>query len=352
MPGSATEERVRAAFADQAGWAEKLGSPFMASLTGMLARRLDRSSETGRRILDWPGPPEAAADNVPLRLCGGLHALVRSGALPDLASFYPPNPLPDEEAFGAAVEAALRESGEQLRPWLDSPPQTNEVGRSAVLMAGLQVIAARFPLPMETFELGASAGLNMLLEKHAYALGGLSAGAGESALRLAPEWKGAAPPAAAVRIEARAGVDLQPMDVRRDRERLLAYVWPDQPDRIRQLEAAIAVAERDPPGVEQGDAAEWLEAKLAVAPTPRRTRVVLHSIAFQYFPEETQARIAAAIEGAGGEATESSPLAWLRFEMAKGDDKPSLRLRTWPGSEERHLAWAHPHGKWVRWLAE
>lgn len=352
MPGFATEERVRAAFAEQARWAERLGSPFMVRLTSLLADRLDRRSETGRRVLDWLGPPEAGADNLPLRLCGGLHALVRSGRLPALAAFYPPNPLGDEEAFGDAVETALREADEDLQPWLDSAPQTNEVGRSAVLMAGLLAIADRFSLPMETFELGASAGLNMLLDRFACDLGGLAAGDPESPLRLAPEWKGAAPPGATVAIEARAGVDLQPMDMRRDRDRLLAYVWPDHPDRIRQLEAALAVAERDPPIVERGDAADWLEKKLAAAPMPGRTRVVLHSIAFQYFPEAVQERIGAMMERAGAVASLSSPLAWLRFEFLTADGKTSLRLRTWPGDEDRLLAWAHPHGKWVRWLAE
>ena len=42
--------------------------------------------------------------------------------------------------------------------WLDHPPQTNEVGRSAVLMSGLLVIADLFPQPVELLELGASAG--------------------------------------------------------------------------------------------------------------------------------------------------------------------------------------------------
>jgi len=352
VPGSATEDRVRAAFADQSAWAEKLGSPFMTRLTSLLGERLDRSSETGRRVLDWSGPPEAGADNVPLRLCGGLHALVRSGRLPALAAFYPPYPLGDGEAFGAAVEEALREADEELLLWLDSAPQTNEVGRSAVLMAGLLAVADLFPLPIETFELGASAGLNLLLDRYASDLGGVAVGDPESPLRLVPEWKGPPPPAATVNIEARAGVDLQPMDVRRDRDRLLAFVWPDQPDRIRQLEAALAVAERDPPAVDRADAADWLEAKLAAVPAAGRTRVVLHSIAFQYFPESTQKRIAGTIERAGAEASATSPLAWLRFEFLTADGKPSLRLRVWPGGEDRLLAWSHPHGKWVRWLGD
>jgi hypothetical protein len=352
VPVSATEreEAVRAAFAEQSMWAERLGSPFVSRLTALLGTHLDRSTAIGRQVLDWPGAPRANADNVPLRLCGGLHALARSGEAPDLAACYPPEPTPGDEALWAAVSRALAEHEARLMPWLDSAPQTNEVGRSAVLMAGLLAVAERFPQPMALLELGASAGLNMLLDRYGYDLGGLETGDPASPLRLAPEWKGPPPPDAEVTVAARAGVDLRPMDTRRDGERLLAFVWPDQPARLRQLEAALAIAAQDPPRVEQGDAADWLEAKLAAAATPGRTRVVLHSIAFQYFPAEVQARIAAAMETVGAAARGEAPLAWLRFEMARGDDKPSLRLRLWPKGKDRLLAWCHPHGSSVRWL--
>jgi hypothetical protein len=354
VPGSATdrEAAVRAAFADFAGWAAHLDSPFMARLTATLGARLARESEVGRRVLAWPGRPEAGADNVPLRLCGGLHALVRRGGAPQLAACYPPNPLPDEERLWTAVDAALRLHGNDILAWLDSAPQTNEVGRSAVLMAGLLVVADRFGPPVELLELGASAGLNLLLDKYLYDLGGLAVGKPGSALLLAPEWRGAAPPDSDVKVEARAGVDIRPMHVAGDRERLLAYVWPDQPARLRQLEAALAAAAEDPPIIEEGDAADWLEAKLEAAFVPGRTRVILHSIAFQYFADDVQARIAAAIEAAGAQASENSPLAWLRFEMITGEPEPSLRLRLWPGGEDRLLAWCHPHGSRINWMGD
>ncbi|MGA9581280.1 MAG: DUF2332 family protein, partial [Allosphingosinicella sp.] len=127
-----------------------------------------------------------------------------------------------------------------------------------------------------------------------------------------------------------------------------AYVWPDQGRRLAQMEAALAIAGQDPPEVAKGDAAEWLEARLA----ERRegaTRVVLHSIAFQYFPERTKSRIVAAMEEAGAGATLAAPLAWLRYEH-DGGERISLRLRTWPGGEERLLAYCHPHGSEVEWL--
>ena len=80
------------------------------------------------------------------------------------------------------------------------------------------------------------------------------------------------------------------------------------------------------------------------------TRVVLHSIAFQYFPEESRRRITAAMESAGSAAALASPLVWLRYEHDPDDERTTLRLRTWPGQESL-LAYCHPHGSVVHWVA-
>jgi len=341
------ERAVRAAFAEQARWCDRLGSPFTARLCALLGERLTRESEIGRRVLDWSGDPAPGGDALPLRLCGGLHFLVRTGRAPDLAPLYPPNRTPDEEALWAALQRTL--ANPALAGFLDRAPQTNEVGRSAVLMAGLLVVADSFPRPVELLELGASAGLNLLLDRYGYDLGGLGAGDPASPLRLEPQWMGDRPPDSQVDVARRRGVDLRPLDPRRDGERLLAYVWPDQRRRLAQLEAALAIAAADPPLVEQGDAAEWTEARMAEAQPAGLTRVVLHSIAFQYFPAETKARIAAAVERSGAKATAASPLAWLRYEYDPDEERITLRLRTWPG-EERLLAYCHAHGSVVHWV--
>ena len=347
MPGSATEAAVRAVFERQSEWAAKLDSPFMARLCALLGERLDRTTGAGRRVLDWPGEADAFADALVLRLTGGLHALVRRGDAPGLATCYPPNPLPDEEALWAALAPVLAEP--DLLPWLDSAPQTNEVGRSAVLMSGLMVIVGMFGQPVELLELGASAGLNLVLDRYGYDLGGVRAGDPGSPLQLRPDWEGGPPPDVRIAVAGRRGVDLHPLDARRDGDRLLAYVWPDQAGRLALLESALAIAAEDSPQVEPGDAADWLEARLAEPAQSGATRVVLHSIAFQYFPEGVKARIAAAVEAAGTGATAEAPLAWLRYEFDAADEKIALRLRTWPG-EERLLAYCHPHGAWVKWL--
>jgi hypothetical protein len=346
VPGSATEASVRSAFARQAEWGAKLGSPFMERLCRLLGERLDRSTETGRRVLDWPGKADPFSDALPLRLTGGLHALVRAGDAPRLAACYPPNPLPGDEPLWAALAPVLAEP--DLLFWLESAPQTNEVGRSAVLMSGLLAFARLFPQPVELLELGASAGLNLLLDRYGHDLGGVRAGDPASRLQLRPQWQGAAPPEARVAVAARRGVDLHPLDARRDAGRLIAYVWPDQARRLAQLEAALAVAAEHPPEVDAGDAADWIEARLQEPPPAGAARMVLHSIAFHYFSDETKARIAAAMEAAGAAVTAAAPLAWLRYENEDGE-RITLRLRTWPGGD-RLLAECHPHGASVRWL--
>lgn len=346
---SGHEAAVRRAFAEQSKWCDRLDGRFTGLLCRLLGERLDRGTAAGRRALDWPGDPAPFADGLPLRFCGGLHGLVRGGGAPSLAALYPPAPSPDEDPLWRAIERALREHGGALLPWLDRAPQTNEVGRSAVLMAGLLVVAERFALPMRLYELGASAGLNLQLDRYGYELGGLRTGDPDSELQLAPEWNGPPPPDAPVRIAGRAGVDLAPARLPDEAERLIAYVWPEQCKRLDQIEAALAIAATEPPPVETGDAADWLDARLAVEPEPGVVRVVLHSIAFQYFDADTQERIRRRIEQAGAAGTDTSPVGWLRYEKEPGEDRISLRLRTWPG-EERLLAFAHPHGTRVRWL--
>ena len=339
-----TESAVRAAFAFQADWARRLGSPFTEHLLGALAVAIDRTTPAGARVLDWAGEP--VADALVLRLLGGLNALVRAGEAPALAAAYPPNPLPSHETLVPLVAAALADT--RLLPWLDSAPQTNEVARSGVLMPGLMAIAAATRLPLRLFELGASAGLNLRLDRYRYDFGGMTTGPADAPIVLRPAWRGGPPPDAPVRVVARAGVDRTPVDLESDRDRLLAYVWPDQRDRVVRLEAAIAAFRADPVAIDRQDAADWVEARVALA--DGAATVVLHSIAFQYFPAPAQARIAAHLERLGDAATAAAPLAWLRFEFAAASTEPTLRLRLWPGGDDRLLARAHPHGASVEWL--
>jgi hypothetical protein len=298
------------------------------------------------RVLDWPGEVSPSGDSVPLRLAGALHGLVRDGTDPGLAAVYPPAEASDA-ALWAAVEAAFTAHEARLLGWLDSPPQTNEVRRGAALLAAAAWIAGRFPLPFELSELGASAGLNLSFDRFLLTIGDVRLGAEGSAVRLAPEWRGSVPAAQSIRVEARAGVDLNPLDPRdaADRLRLLAYLWPDQPERLRLTEAAIALAGPRP---DAGDAADWLEARLA-APRPGRVHMVYHTVAWQYFPAATQARCRAALAAAGARATEAAPVAHVGMEADAVPGSAALTATLWPGGVTHALARVDFHGRWIEW---
>lgn len=329
-----------------------MDSPLTARLCTIIGRNLTQESDVGHRVLGWQGNAGGWADGLPLRLCGGLHALVRQGVAPGLAGCYPPNPLPSEELLWQTVSKALHEHGPALLPWLDHPPQTNEVGRAAALMSGLLAASAEYRLPIHLYELGASAGLNLILDRYGYELGGVRAGDATSPLQLMPEWPGPPPPTAEVRVAHRRGVDLRPLDLAADGERLLAFVWPDQQQRLAQLETALEIARKEPPAIDTADAADWLEAKLSLDPEVGAARIVLHSVAYQYFPASSQSRIAEHIAAAGAGASADAPLHWLRFEKEAEDRETSLRLASYPSGEDRLLAYCHPHGRWIRWCSD
>jgi hypothetical protein len=344
-----TEQAVRDAFRNQALFCERSGTPLTAAVVRGIEAALDRSTQTGRRTLDWPGDPRGSGDSVPLRLAGGFHALARRGVDDRLSRIY----AGDLDGSYEIVRDVLHRFDADLVRWLDSPPQTNETGRAAPIMAGLLLLAAEHGLPFELIELGASAGLNLNLDRFGYRLGKMRAGDPDSPLQLAPIWEGASPPAAEMRIAARRAVDRAPIDVTdpAQRERLIAYCWADQPERMSRLDAALVLAAAHPPALEQGDAAEFAERLLAEPQADGICRVVYHTIFWTYLPPDKQARIRAALAKAGARATTERPLAWLRYELNGEGGVAELHLQSWPDGQERYLATGHPHGSRITWHA-
>ncbi|MEM7717971.1 MAG: DUF2332 family protein [Pseudomonadota bacterium] len=334
---------VRAAFEAQGPICASLGSPFMGRLMPLIGNRLQPGSAVADRILAWPGDTTAAGDSVPLRLAGALHALKLDGLA--LGDVYPPHNVDDDQLWHA-VEQALLDHNARVQFWLNSPPQTNEVRRAAVILPALARVAALFDQPVELLELGASAGLNLRCDQFWLDLPGGGIGAPGSAVHIAPEWTGPVPTGPLPRIVRRAGVDLNPLspDSPEDRLRLLAYTWPDQDDRIARITAAFDIAGRVPATVDAGDAADWLEQTLAAA-APDRVRVVFHTVAWQYFPEATKARALAAFEGSASSV--------VRIAMeADGGHGAAVTMTVWPGGKTTVLGRASFHGIWVNWQDE
>lgn len=340
-------EAIRNAFRQQAATCRAMHSPLTAEILESLAETLDRNSRTGARILDWPGDP--MADALKLRIAGGLHALARSGQDSELSELYGTG----TGDFATTIRHILIKWDDWLYPWLNSPPQTNEVGRSGALMAGLMVAAKRLAMPIELIELGSSAGLNLNLDRFHYVLGSYSGGPVDALVHLKPDWHGAEPDGIWPQIVSRRGVDQNPLDVGHNAiaERLLAYCWPDQRDRLSRLEAAITTARQYPPVIDAGDAAEWIESRLREHQDEGIARIVMHSVFWQYPPREVQQRMEKAIAESAAKATTEQPLAWLRFEPDPPAVSPmQLRLDLWPTGEKLLLATCHPHGSTINWF--
>ncbi len=332
---------VRQAFRAQATACEQLGSPLMARLMAGLAEQLQPGDPVADSVLGWRGDPSSRADSVPLRLAGGLHALVLTGADPALSAAYGTGDDPTDAAL-----AAIKAHPAHLLHWLASPPQTNEVRRSAVLIAAAHWLSGRFGLPLVLSELGASAGLNLLWDHYALTLGDHTYGPLDAAVTLAPDWSGPLPPTASPKVIDRRGTDINPLDPLADRLRLLAYVWPDQPDRLARTRAALDLAATRPPAVDRADAADWLEARLSTQ-RPDALHLVCHTVAWQYFPAATRSRAHAALQAAG----RHSPVAQLGMEADNATPGAALTLTLWHTGETIPLGRADFHGRWVQWDA-
>jgi hypothetical protein len=338
----------------QAEASDRLGSP----LYGRLCRAAADDVRAGGPV--WEVAEVVAADelprprggSIPLELLAAVHRLVLEGEAPALAAYYPSvggtlggDPWP-------AFRRVLEDHVGRLRTAMGRSCQTNEVGRSAALIGGVLVVAAEAGLPLRLLEIGASAGLNLRLDRFRYESAHGSWGDPGSHLTLVDRWL-SAPPVLDVDVTVveRRGCDPSPIDPTTEEGRLeiSAPIWPDQTDRFERLAAAIEVARTVPATVDPESAATWLPRRLSEG-VPGTATVVFHSVMLEYMDRPDREAALEAIRSAGEGVDPEAPLAWLRMEPDEGFDEFRVDLTTWPGGRERRLALAHPHGVWVRWL--
>ena len=332
----------------QAQHAEKAGAPGTALVIRGLLSLQNSHAATARRIFAWQGL--SLRDAMPLRIAGGIHNLLLTGEEPRLADVYAGR-VASQNDVDALICEIVEAHDAQLMPWLDGPPQTNEAGRSASFAAALLWLAdGRTTAQFEWLEIGASAGINTMMGRYRYDLGGVTTGPSSSRMQIAPEWRGSPPPASAIGFADARGSDIAPVDLTDERQalRLKSYVWPEATGRMARIDAAIALAQRMPPEIEGMDAGDWVIKEVTRKQEAGVTRVIAHSIMWQYLPEFTQERIETAMEEAGAAATAESPLAHIALETNRETFQHELKVRYWPGGEApQHLANAHPHGAWV-----
>jgi hypothetical protein len=240
-----------------------------------------------------------------------------------------------------------RDRGALEQTMLTRRTQTNEPARCATLLPAL----AGLPSPLALIEVGASAGLTLLLDRYTYDYAGHRITGQDPlapTLRCTPQ--GPVPlPAGLPEISWRAGLDLNPLDVTADDDVrwLSCLVWPGEGDREQVLSAAIGSARRDPPVVHRGDLLTDLPALAAQAPADA-TLVVFHSAVLAYVSSEGRRRFAAVVRDLAA--------IWLSNE-APGvlPDIPVPDHQVGPFVLVRDgrtpLAFTDGHGAWLRWLS-
>ena len=260
---------------------------------------------------------------------------------------YLAGPQPDLDAFRSFV---LDHADQVLATMAAHRTQTNEVGRCALLLP----LLAALPGPLALVEVGASAGLCLLPDRYAYDYGGAILGDPASPVRLSCQPRGPVPiPAALPEVVWRRGIDLSPVDLGDpDAVRWLeSCVWPDQPQRLARLRAAVQVARRDPPLVLQGDLLDQVGPVVAQAPAGA-TVVVFHVAALVYLPPPDRRRFAALMAELpavwlSAEGPGVVPALAARLDRAPTPDPAAFLVGRGP---DRLLALADPHGAWLQWL--
>jgi hypothetical protein len=169
-------------------------------------------------------------------------------------------------------------------------------------------------------EVGVSAGLCLLPDRYAYDYAGTVVGDPAAPLRLACRPYGPVPiPVQLPEVVWRRGIDLAPIDLDDpDAVRWLeCCIWPDQPQRLARLQAAVGIARVDPLVV-RGDLLELVGSVVAQAPDDA-TVVVFHAATLVYLPEPGRQRFA--------ELMANLPAVWIWAEGPGVVLPPPERLR-------------------------
>lgn len=348
--GAAPGSPLLSAFDQQVVWCSR-NAPFTARVIERSRHWLAENASAHAALAALATDPGAGA--VPLRWAAALHRLALLGRAP-WAALWPPAEAaatPADGEIDASIRLAWRQHRGELDDWLSRPPQTNEVGRSAVLLPGLLQLAAEAGQPLMLLEIGASAGLNLWCDRWRHEHGAWAWGDAAAPLALHAEWRGPPPVAqGSLKIAGRRACDLDPIDLAAPLAavQLASYVWADERGRLARLQSAAQAAAAwmaaEGIHVERRGAADFVREAIAAAPAGSLP-VLLHSIVWQYLGAAEQAAVSVAYAAAAA----TRDVAWLRLEPPGPNLGPDLVLQRGLQAP-RTLAHAHPHGQWIEWL--
>lgn len=306
---------------------------------------------------------------LPVTFFTAVNFLVLAEPQHPLARFYPilqTHTLPPSEAY-PCFRAFVREHREALEALLPTARlQTNEVTRCANLLPAFTLAYEHGGYqPLHMIEMGCSAGLNLLWPHYGYHYGcdfatvDLRSGEQSAPVQISCELAGTRFPPVPDAVDtpfpqvARCqGIELCPRDLGKEEDVrwLRAAIWPEERERYRLLDAALAFARSMPLPVQQGDACDLLPDLLAAIPDDQ-TAVVWHSFAVEQGPVAVKIRLDQQI----ADASRRIPIYRVALEFTPHAPLPQLELAVYrEGKIRTHtiLAQCAIHGEHMTWLAE
>lgn len=304
--------------------------------------------------------PAPEVQQRPVLLFAVVHSLLIGGAGAELAAHYPSltavpdsgDPFPAFRRFCLSHQAAIAERV------ATHTTQTNEIGRCALLLPAFEMAAEEMGA-VAHIDVGASAGLNLLLPRYRYSYepGGT---VGDGPITLDCATRGNPPiPKTIPAVAASIGIDVAPVDLNDEASVnwLRACVWADQADRFARLGAAVALARDVGVDVRRGNAVGGLGQVVAEAARLGHP-VITTTWVLNYLTQTEQAEFVTGLDRIAG----TVDLTWIAAESPA--ETPGLPFADWHGEERTvltmtrwrdgmrttsRLAVTHPHGYWLHW---
>jgi hypothetical protein len=274
--------------------AEGAAVPMYASL----CRAIAADPTIASLLLEAP-----VGQRLPVLVLASLHDLVLDHHDLALAAWFPSagGEATHRGDLATALRTAVAEHRERLLDRIRTRQvQTNEVNRCVGWRVALAELCADDPRPLTLVEVGASAGLNLAVDRYRvefHSVGSdavVGVGPEQSSVRLSTVMRGGDWPRLSAELPPvveRIGLDRSPLDARdpADARWLTACIWPEQAVRLERLGAAIELTADDPPRMVAGDLVEDLAAVVEAA-APDTHLVVLSSWTLAYVDRATRVR--------------------------------------------------------------
>lgn len=273
---------------------------------------------------------------------------------PELAPLYARiNATPPEE-FATQVRARLERAPELVRRQLHRKTQTNEPGRSVVLVGVLRELRARGITDVHLIDVGTSMGLNLYPDYYRINVAHMN----DPAMLNVEYLSAGGSTGELARIHQRIGIDPNPLDPQApdDVRWLEACLWPEAPERIARLHELAGQILSWPEATRMtGSALERIDEAVSAC-TPGPTPVIFHSWVAAYFSNDEQTRWRERVLDHVAHGA-----VWVYLEhpdYVSGLTPPPDPFRSpRPGGSQVVVAqphqrtsswgWAHPHGRWL-----